>query len=161
MALVAGAVANGGRVMRPYVMEEIVSPSGETLQKASPEEWLTAMEPATAATLTTMMQRVVSSGTGTAAALEGIAVAGKSGTAERGDGTNLAWFIAFAPAERPHGRRSGRGRGQPVDRRGDGCAARRRRAQGGSGAGGSAREAQTAREGIGRVDGLPGERERR
>lgn len=101
MALVAGAVANGGRVMKPYVMEEIVSPSGETLLKASSEEWLTAMEPATAATLTTMMQRVVSSGTGTAAALEGIAVAGKSGTAERGDGTNLAWFIAFAPASDP------------------------------------------------------------
>ena len=48
-----------------------------------------------------MMQRVVNAGTGTRAALEGIQVAGKTGTAERGDGTNLAWFIAFAPAEDP------------------------------------------------------------
>ncbi len=48
-----------------------------------------------------MMQRVVNAGTGTAAALEGIQVAGKTGTAEVGDGTNLAWFIAFAPAEDP------------------------------------------------------------
>jgi peptidoglycan glycosyltransferase len=48
-----------------------------------------------------MMQRVVNVGTGTAASLQGIQVAGKTGTAERGDGTNLAWFIAFAPADDP------------------------------------------------------------
>jgi peptidoglycan glycosyltransferase len=48
-----------------------------------------------------MMQNVVNAGTGTAAALEGIQVAGKTGTAEKGDGTNLAWFIGFAPAEDP------------------------------------------------------------
>lgn len=48
-----------------------------------------------------MMQRVVTSGTATAAALEGIEVAGKTGTAEKGDGTNLAWFIGFAPADDP------------------------------------------------------------
>ena len=47
------------------------------------------------------MQHVVNAGTGTAAALQGIQVAGKTGTAERGDGTNLAWFIAFAPADDP------------------------------------------------------------
>jgi peptidoglycan glycosyltransferase len=47
------------------------------------------------------MERVVTTGTGTAAALQGIKVAGKSGTAERGDGTNLAWFVAFAPADDP------------------------------------------------------------
>jgi peptidoglycan glycosyltransferase len=60
------------------------------------------MSPAAAATLNTMMQQVVNSpgGTGTAAALPGVTVAGKTGTAERGL-TNMAWFIAFAPADAP------------------------------------------------------------
>ena len=71
------------------------------MQKARPEQWLVAMKPATAAALNTMMQRVVNAGTATSAALEGIQVAGKTGTAERGDGTNLAWFVAFAPADDP------------------------------------------------------------
>jgi peptidoglycan glycosyltransferase len=71
------------------------------VQTAKPQVWKTAMSAATASTLNSMMQRVVNAGTGTAAALEGIQVAGKTGTAEAGDGTNLAWFIAFAPAEDP------------------------------------------------------------
>jgi peptidoglycan glycosyltransferase len=101
MALVAAGVANGGRVMKPYYTQQIVAASGAVVQKAQPQQWLVAMKPTTASQLNVMMQRVVNSGTGTAAALEGIQVAGKTGTAERGDGTNLAWFIAFAPAEDP------------------------------------------------------------
>jgi peptidoglycan glycosyltransferase len=101
MALVAAGVANGGRVMKPYYTQQIVAASGDVVQKAQPEQWLVAMKPATASALNIMMQRVVTAGTGTAAALEGIQVAGKTGTAERGDGSNLAWFIAFAPAEDP------------------------------------------------------------
>ncbi len=101
MALVAAGVANGGRVMVPYYMQEVVSASGTVVQKAQPRQWKVAMSAATASTLNGMMQRVVNAGTGTAAALEGIQVAGKTGTAEVGDGTNLAWFIAFAPAEDP------------------------------------------------------------
>ncbi len=101
MALVAAGVANGGRVMVPYYLQEVRSASGAVVQKATPRVWKTAMTAATAGTLNSMMQRVVNAGTGTAAALEGIQVAGKTGTAEVGDGTNLAWFIAFAPAEDP------------------------------------------------------------
>ena len=101
MALVAGAVANGGRIMKPYYTQEIVSASGAVVRKAQAEQWLVAMKAQTATDLTTMMERVVSAGTGTAAALEGIPVAGKTGTAEKGDGTDLAWFIAFAPADDP------------------------------------------------------------
>ena len=101
MALVAAAVANGGRIMEPYYVQEVVSASGSVMQKAQPQQWLVAMKPATALELSAMMQRVVNVGTGTAAALEGIQVAGKTGTAERGDGSNLAWFIAFAPADDP------------------------------------------------------------
>ena len=101
MALVASAVANGGAVMRPYVVQEVHTSDGKVVEEAAPAEWLTAIEPVTALTLNEMMQRVVTSGTGTGAAIEGVAVAGKTGTAERGDGTNLAWFIGFAPADDP------------------------------------------------------------
>ena len=101
MALVAGGVANGGRVMKPYYTQEIVTPDGQVVSKAQPEQWLVATKALTASQLNTMMQNVVNAGTGTAAALEGIQVAGKTGTAEKGDGTNLAWFIGFAPANDP------------------------------------------------------------
>ena len=101
MALIAGGVANGGRVMKPYYLQEIVTSAGEVVSTAQPEQWLAAMKAQTAMELNLMMQRVVNSGTGTAAALEGIQVAGKTGTAEKGDGTNLAWFIGFAPANDP------------------------------------------------------------
>ena len=101
MALVAAGVANDGRVMEPYYTQQVVAASGAVVQKAQPVQWLVAMKPVTASQLNVMMQRVVNAGTGTAAALEGIQVAGKTGTAERGDGTNLAWFIAFAPADDP------------------------------------------------------------
>ena len=101
MALVAAGVANGGRVMAPYYLQQVTSASGAVVQTAKPRVWKTAMTAATATTLNSMMQRVVNAGTGTAAALEGIQVAGKTGTAEVGDGTNLAWFIAFAPADDP------------------------------------------------------------
>jgi penicillin-binding protein A len=101
MALVAGGVANGGRVMKPYYLQEIVTPDGRVVRTTQPEQWLVATKPATADELNLMMQRVVNAGTATAAALEGIQVAGKTGTAEKGDGTNLAWFIGFAPAEDP------------------------------------------------------------
>lgn len=101
MALVTAGVAHGGRVMKPYYVQQVTSAAGDVVQKARPEQWLVAMKPATAAALNTMMQRVVNAGTATSAALEGIQVAGKTGTAERGDGTNLAWFVAFAPADDP------------------------------------------------------------
>jgi len=101
MALVASAVANGGPVMRPYVVQEVRTADGRVVEQATPAEWLTAIQPATALSLNAMMQRVVTSGTGTGAAVEGVKVAGKTGTAERGDGTNLAWFIGFAPADDP------------------------------------------------------------
>ena len=101
MALVAAAVANGGPVMRPYVVHEVRTADGGVVEEAVPAEWLTAIQPATALSLNEMMQRVVTSGTGTGAAIEGVMVAGKTGTAEKGDGTNLAWFIGFAPADDP------------------------------------------------------------
>ncbi len=101
MALVAGGVANGGRVMKPYYVQEVVSADGTVVRKAQPEQWRVATKAATASALNTMMQNVVNAGTATNAALQGIQVAGKTGTAEKGDGSNLAWFIGFAPADDP------------------------------------------------------------
>ncbi len=100
MALVAAGVANGGRVMKPYLVQRVTSSTGQTLETAAPSVWTTATSAATAQTLNTMMQQVVNAGTGTAAALSGIQVAGKTGTAQRGS-SNVAWFIAFAPAAAP------------------------------------------------------------
>jgi peptidoglycan glycosyltransferase len=102
MALVAAGVANDGVVMRPKLVERIVSPDGDAIQRFEPEEWKTAVEPSTAADLTAMMELAVQSGTGVAAQIPGISVAGKTGTAETGvSGRNNTWFIAFAPANRP------------------------------------------------------------
>jgi penicillin-binding protein A len=102
MALVAAGVANDGVVMEPKLVERIVAPDGDEISSLDPEEWKTATSPQTASQLQAMMRAVVESGTGTAAQIPGVSVAGKTGTAETGrEGQNDTWFIAFAPVERP------------------------------------------------------------
>jgi peptidoglycan glycosyltransferase len=102
MALVAEAVATGGVIYQPHVVQRIEGPNGTVVRDVPTKEWKQAMDPATAATLKQYMIEVVQRGTGTAAQIPGIEVAGKTGTAETG--TNQpphAWFIALAPAEAP------------------------------------------------------------
>ena len=102
MAMVVAGIANGGVVMRPYSVQRVVAPDGETVRKTRPEELGRAVKPRTAAAITAMMEAVVAAGTGTAAQLPGVRVAGKTGTAETGvQGRNTTSFIAFAPVERP------------------------------------------------------------
>ncbi|MBI2684343.1 MAG: penicillin-binding protein 2 [Actinobacteria bacterium] len=102
MALVAAAIANGGSLVRPYVVSEAVDRGGTPVRQIKASRVGTAMRPATSAALTAMMKRVVQEGTGTQAALSGLSVAGKTGTAETGrPNANNAWFIGFAPAEAP------------------------------------------------------------
>jgi peptidoglycan glycosyltransferase len=101
MALTVSAVANGGEIMRPYLVQAVETAGGDSVLEAEPEAWRRAIQPRTAATMNELMQRVVSAGTGTGAALEGIPVAGKTGTGEKGNGTNVAWFVGFAPADDP------------------------------------------------------------
>ena len=102
MAMVAAGIANGGVVMRPYAVEKVTAPDGSTISRAKPHELSRAVSPETAAQLTQMMELVVKSGTGTAAQISGVSVAGKTGTAETGaSGVNTTSFIAFAPAEAP------------------------------------------------------------
>jgi len=101
MALAASAVANEGKIMKPYIVDQVLSYSGALADKTSPAVWLKPITPETAATMRDLMIEVVNSGTGTAAALKGVQVAGKTGTAEVADNTPHAWFAGFAPAEDP------------------------------------------------------------
>ena len=102
MAMVVGTVATGGIVMRPFVVSEIVAPNGSVVFKAKPDPLGRAIKPKTAAALNEMMQLVVTGGTGTAAQIPGIKVAGKTGTAETNVlGRNTTWFVGFAPADKP------------------------------------------------------------
>jgi len=102
MAMVAAGIANGGLVMEPFVVDRILKPGGEILTKTQPDELSEAVSPETAAQLTAMMELAVRSGTGTAAQIPGVRVAGKTGTAETGrPGANDVWFIGFAPADNP------------------------------------------------------------
>jgi peptidoglycan glycosyltransferase len=103
MAMVAAAVANHGLLMKPYVVGRVTGPGGGVVKRTHPEKYKRAMRTSTAGDLTQMMEAVVTGGTGTAAQIPGVRVAGKTGTAETGGaGTlNTTWFIAFAPADRP------------------------------------------------------------
>jgi penicillin-binding protein A len=95
MATVAQTIGNGGLRMEPRLVEKIVDPDGRTIDEPLPQEAERVMSRETAAKLTEMMKNVVREGTGTAAALEGVEVAGKTGTAELGDGSDDLWFIGF------------------------------------------------------------------
>jgi peptidoglycan glycosyltransferase len=102
MALVAGAIGNRGTMMVPRLVREIRDPKGRILRTFGPEEYGQPMSPENAATLTEMMVSVVEGGTGTAAQISGVRVAGKTGTAQTAEGEPPhAWFVAFAPAEDP------------------------------------------------------------
>jgi penicillin-binding protein A len=102
MAEVAAAVANGGKLMKPRLVDRVESPEGQTVDTRGPAEIDQVMKPSTAQEVTAMMEQVVKAGTGTAAQIPGVTVAGKTGTAEVANGTsNQAWFIAFAPVPNP------------------------------------------------------------
>lgn len=101
MALVAAAVGNGGVAMTPHVLAEIRDPQGRLVRTADPSPWQQAMSAENAALLRDMMVGVVASGSGTRAAIPGVTVAGKTGTAQTTGDNAHAWMIAFAPAEAP------------------------------------------------------------
>ncbi len=102
MAEVAAAVANDGELMEPRLWSKVIDPDGRETE-LDPARQSRVMGEETASELNEMMQSVVQEGTGTAAALSGIDVAGKTGTAEIDvdAGINQAWFIGFAPADDP------------------------------------------------------------
>ena len=100
MALVSAAVANGGVIMHPTLVEQVMTPSLQVIERQVVEEFGTAISPLTAQQLTAMMQASVSSGAASNAAIAGLEVAGKTGTAENGpDEPYSLWFTGFAEHE--------------------------------------------------------------
>lgn len=101
MAMLASAIANEGMMMQPYIVDHVVYPNGDAGKNTVPKKLMEICSAEEASILKDMMTEVVTSGTGTAAAVSGITVAGKTGTAENATGNDHSWFIGFAPAEDP------------------------------------------------------------
>jgi peptidoglycan glycosyltransferase len=103
MAMVASAIANGGTLMSPYLVQTVRTADLDVISEAEPTELSDAVSGSTAQQLTDMMVDVVQSGSGTSAQISGVRVAGKTGTAQTGvEGESPhAWFVGFAPADDP------------------------------------------------------------
>ncbi|MER6634053.1 penicillin-binding transpeptidase domain-containing protein [Streptomyces microflavus] len=101
MAMVAAAVANHGDLRVPYLVDRVTTADGDTVQQQGPRSYERAMSPSTAVQLQRMMVEVVENGTGSNAAIDGVRVGGKTGTAQHGidnSGLPYAWFISWAQA---------------------------------------------------------------
>lgn len=101
MALVAAGIANDGVIMEPHVMKEVRDSDGAKARGEPRNEWRRAVSENTAAAVKDLMVDVVNNGTAKRAAIAGVQVAAKTGTAQTGRDTAHAWIIAFAPAENP------------------------------------------------------------
>ncbi len=109
IATAFSAIANAGRMMRPYVVSEVIDQHGETVQENSPRFVRQVIRPQTARTLAALMEGAVEFGTGSAAKIKGYAVAGKTGTAQKPDLENGGYyrdryvgvFAGFVPADDP------------------------------------------------------------
>jgi peptidoglycan glycosyltransferase len=101
MALVTAAIANDGRLVEPRLVKEVRSPDGIILDKPTASIRRQAIPAGTARTLNEMMQQVIIQGGLIEAEIPGVKVAGKTGTAESGNGEAHSWWITFAPADDP------------------------------------------------------------
>ena len=101
-ALVAATVANDGVQMKPYIVDQVQAPDLTVIDSTQPEEWREPISADVANQLTEMMLSVVENGSGRAARIDGVEVAGKTGTAQVSDEVaDHTWFMGFAPADDP------------------------------------------------------------
>ena len=96
MAMTAMAFGNGGVMMKPYLVDEVIAPSGLVISKFKPVKWLEVTSAQRAAIIDSYMEKVVTDGTGAAAYVPGIRVTGKTGTAENSAGADHGWFMGTA-----------------------------------------------------------------
>jgi peptidoglycan glycosyltransferase len=103
MAMVVGAIADHGTMMTPHILSKVTNAQDTVVSTYNDKVWKQATTAATASSVTKLMEAVVNSpdGTGTAAAIPGVEVAGKTGTAQTGTHQTDDWFVAFAPAAHP------------------------------------------------------------
>lgn len=109
IAMVVAAIADKGKLMKPQIWNRVIDPDGRVVDRLEPSVYSEPVSAKTAEELTTAMEGVVREGTGTNAAISGVPVAGKTGTAETpnnkacggGENENQAWFMGFAPANEP------------------------------------------------------------
>ena len=100
-AVIAAAIANNGVVQNPYLVEQILSPEGTVISATSPKTLGQAIAPKTAGLLKQAMLSVITEGTGQAAKIPGVTIAGKTGTAQMGNNKINSLFISFAPYDTP------------------------------------------------------------
>lgn len=101
-AMITAAIANGGTLMKPYLMDHVVNAAGEMVKAFTPEAYGNLMTASEAEALGTMMRAVVTEGTGSKLKNDQYTVAGKTGSAEFETGKEThAWFTGYAPAENP------------------------------------------------------------
>jgi peptidoglycan glycosyltransferase len=101
MALVAAGIANRGVVMTPHVLKEVRDDKGGIVRRYDPTAWHTAVSPDVASIVRDAMVQVAQKGTATRLQVPGVPTAGKTGTAQIGNGSSHAWIIGFAPAYAP------------------------------------------------------------
>ena len=101
MAMIAQSIANDGKMQKPYLIQSVVNGKGKVIQEGKAELLTKTMEKSTAKKLRQVMTKAGESYGLSTIGEEEWQIAAKTGTAERGDGTNNAWLVTFAPANDP------------------------------------------------------------